>query len=83
MTEMRRLDEHDVEAVQVLRRVGLRSAPDSFRFDLEQEFTRTYEATRERLARAWVVGVHAGPELVAMGGVQPFVGTKLQHKWLL
>lgn len=83
MIALRRLHGADYPAFAALRLAGAATEADCFRFAPEDDFARSEEATAQRLANAVAIGAFDGDTLVAVGAVEPFVGVKLRHKWLL
>lgn len=80
---LRRLSAEDATDFTALRLAGAANAPDMFRFDAADDFAHDLTTTRDRLSRATVIGIYEDAVLVAIGGVEPFAGRKLSHKWLL
>jgi RimJ/RimL family protein N-acetyltransferase len=80
---LRRLGEADADRFLQLRQDGAIAAADSFRFDAVDDFALDRPTLLARLARATVLGIFEDATLVAIGGVEPFQGRKLAHKWLL
>jgi RimJ/RimL family protein N-acetyltransferase len=80
---LRRLDAADADQFVALRQAGAIAAAGNFRFDPADDFALDRNRLLERLDRAVVLGIFEEATLVAIGGIEPFQGRKLSHKWLL
>lgn len=80
---LRRLTREDAEAFQELRLRGGRDAARFFRFDPDDDWSTSTDEVRHRIATMFVIGAFVADALAGIGGVNPFQGAKLSHKWLL
>jgi RimJ/RimL family protein N-acetyltransferase len=80
---LRRLGADDAVAFQALRMKGATEAPGFFRFDPDDDWSASLDKVHERIDTMVVLGAFVEDALVGIGGVNPFQGAKLKHKWLL
>jgi GNAT superfamily N-acetyltransferase len=83
MVLLRQLGVEDAVAFRALRLKGARDAAASFRFDPNDDWSASLDEVRERIKTMVVLGAFVDGALVGIGGVNPFFGEKLRHKWLL
>ena len=80
--ELRRLTEHDVEALWNLRLHALESVPEAFGESAEEHRRTSIEAYADRLRggdESFVIGAFAGSELVGMVGFYRELRLKRRH----
>lgn len=80
---IRRLTSADHALFRSVRAEGMNNDPDSFRVTARDDSALGDTYWAERLDRDVVVGCERDGDLLGIGGLQRFVGAKLEHKALI
>ena len=78
-----RLSSADAERFCLVRREGLRSDPDGFRYSEAEDLAIPESAWAARLDRDYVVAVERDGEILGIGGFSRLAEEKLAHKGLI